>query len=395
MGQWRKVDMPLLVVFILFLTFGIVMVYSASFPYAYLRFDNASHYVNRQLFWAGVGLLCLLLALRIPYRIYGKLSPVLLLVTLLLLVLVLIPQIGIERNFSRRWLGLGGFQFQPVEIAKISLLIYFAYFYSRKQALINHFGKGVIPPLIVLVVVFGLILVQPDLGSATLIVCSCSVLLFFTKVRYRYLLFLMSFAVTGFIFFAVRSSYRLERLTSFTNPFADADGAGYQLVNSYISIHTGGVWGLGLGQSVQKLGYLPEAHTDFIMSIISEELGLLGVLIVVGFYLFLMMKGVQIGRRAPDLFGRLLAIGLTFQLLMQAIINLGAILGLLPITGITLPFVSYGGSSLMITMIEVGILLNISSYSQKSLSHNRNNRESKDRKRYKQYRKSSHVAEWG
>lgn len=352
----------------MFIIFGIVMVYSASFPYAYIRFENPEHYFYRQLFWGVMSLVFLYVIIHIPYRIYGRLTPILLLITFVLLILVLVPQIGIERNFSRRWLGFGSLQFQPVEIAKMTLLLYFAYFYSKKQDLVHHFGKGVMPPLIVLVIVFGLILMQPDLGSATLLLFSCGLLLFFTRIPYRYLLSLLLLAVAAFVFFAIRSPYRLERITSFLDPFADAEGTGYQLINSYISIHTGGVFGLGLGQSVQKLGYLPEAHTDFIMSIIAEELGLFGVLIVLSFYAFLLIKGLQIGKNAPDLFGRLLAVGIIFQITMQACINLSAMLGLLPITGITLPFVSYGGSSLLITMTAMGILLNISVYAKKENS---------------------------
>ncbi|SFM18479.1 cell division-specific peptidoglycan biosynthesis regulator FtsW [Gracilibacillus orientalis] len=367
MKRMRNIDLTLFIVLLLFVIFGIVMVYSASYPYAYIQFDNAEYYFHRQLFWAVISSLFLIGAIVIPYQVYGKLSPLFVMLTLATLVLVLIPGVGVERNFSTRWISIGGFLFQPVEFAKLAMLIYFAYFYSRKEAYIGHFGKGVIPPIIILAIIFGLLLRQPDLGSATLILFSCVMILFFTSIRFRHLFLLGSLAVSVFVFFAMMSPYRIERITSFLDPFADAQGTGYQLVNSYISIHTGGITGNGLGGSVQKLGYLPEAHTDFIMSIITEELGLLGVIAVLSFYFFLFMKGIRIAINTRDEFGKLLAIGITFQIIVQAIINLGAILGMLPITGITLPFISYGGSSLLITMVSAGILLNISASSNKNV----------------------------
>ncbi|MDX8045096.1 putative lipid II flippase FtsW [Gracilibacillus sp. S3-1-1] len=361
----KKVDIALLVVVLLFVVFGVVMVYSASYPNAYITFNDAGHYFHKQLIWAIISVIFLFGAMFIPYRVYGKFAPLFVLFTIITLVLVIVPGIGVTRNFSTRWISIGGFLFQPVEFAKMAMLIYFAYFYSRKEAYIANFKKGVIPPLIVLAFVFGLILVQPDLGSATLILFSCGMILFFTKIRLRHIFLLASMAVIVFVFFAIKSPYRLARITAFLDPFADAQGSGYQLVNSYISIHTGGLFGTGIGGSVQKLGYLPESHTDFIMAVISEETGLIGVAAVLGFYFFLFVKGIRIAARAQDEFGRLLAIGITFQIILQAFINLGAVLGMLPITGITLPFISYGGSSLVITMIAIGILLNISIYGRK------------------------------
>ncbi|WP_246521651.1 putative lipid II flippase FtsW [Ornithinibacillus massiliensis] len=360
----KRIDLSLFIAVILFVIFGVVMVYSASFPYATLRFENPEYYLYRQLFWAGIGFILMLVAIVIPYKAYGKLSAIFTLATILLLILVLVPHIGVERNFSQRWISLGGILLQPVEFTKLSMLIYFAYFYSRKEDQFDNFKNSVLPPLIMIAIVFGLLLAQPDLGSATLILFSCCLILFFTEIRLHHLLLLIGGAVVSFAAFAIMSPYRLQRITSFLDPFADIQGAGYQLINSYISIHSGGLTGLGLGQSIQKLGYLPEAHTDFIMSIITEELGFIGVLLVISFYLFFFIKGLLISKRAPNSFGRLLAIGITLQIIMQMFINLGAILGLLPITGITLPFISYGGSSLLISMISVGILLNISSWSK-------------------------------
>ncbi|MFC4402940.1 putative lipid II flippase FtsW [Gracilibacillus xinjiangensis] len=360
MRFFKRIDLSLLIGLAFFISFGIMMVYSASFPYATIRFEDTEYYFHRQLFWAGLGFLLLILAMIIPYKVYRKLVPILIMLTMILLFLVLVPHVGVERNFSTRWISIGGILFQPVELAKVTMLIYFAYFYSRKEEYIDNFKKGVAPPLIILAIVFALILKQPDLGSSILIVFSCGMILFFTKIPFRHLFLLMMTAVIGVLFFAITSPYRLERITSFIAPFDDMEDSGYQLINSYISISTGGITGLGLGNSVQKLGYLPEAHTDFIMSIIAEELGFIGVLLVIGFYFFFFTRGLLIARRAADSFGKLLAFGITFQIITQAFINLGAVLGFLPITGIPLPFVSYGGSSLVIMMISAGILLNIS-----------------------------------
>ncbi|UOQ50401.1 putative lipid II flippase FtsW [Gracilibacillus caseinilyticus] len=362
MQYLKRMDLTLLIAVVLFIFFGVTMVYSASSPYALIRFDNAEYYFHRQLYWALLGLLFLIPTIVLPYKLYGKLVSALTILTILLLVLVLIPQIGVERNYSSRWLSIGGILLQPVEITKLTILIYFSYFYSKNEEEINNVKKGLLPPLIILAIVFCLIISQPDLGSATLIIFSCGIILFFTEIRLRYLILLMCFALLGFSCFALMAPYRLMRITSFLAPFEDMDGAGYQLVNSYISIHSGGVTGLGLGQSVQKHGYLPEAHTDFIMSIIAEELGFIGVLLVLGFYFFFFVKGIRIGMRAKNNFGKLLAVGITLQIVTQAFINLGAVSGTLPITGIPLPFLSYGGSSLLISIVSVGILLNISCF---------------------------------
>ncbi len=359
-NKFRKIDYSLLISILLLAGFGVIMVYSASYPISYVHYGDANYFFSRQIQWLLIGLFFFSIAAILPYRLYGKLSPAFIFMSILLLIIILMPGIGVERNNSQRWIQLGGFVFQPTEPIKLFMIIYFAYFYSQKQAYINQFKKGVLPPLLILGVMFLLILKQPDLGSAALILFVCGIIVVCSGVRKIHLFILGSVGLIGVIYFAFTSAYRFERITSFLNPFENHLGSGYQLVNSYIAIGTGGIWGAGLGNSVQKLGYLPEAHTDFIMAIILEEIGVFGLIIVLGSYLFIMLRGIRIAKDCKDMFPKLLAIGITFQIMIQAIFNLGAVSGMLPITGITLPLVSYGGSSLLFTLISAGILVNIS-----------------------------------
>ncbi|WP_249872078.1 putative lipid II flippase FtsW [Oceanobacillus saliphilus] len=359
-NKLKKMDY-LLIFTIFFLTcFGIMMVYSASFPIAAIHYENPAFFLMRQSVWFIMGTVLFVAAAIIPYKIYGKLSPILVITSLVLLILVLIPGIGVERNNSQRWIQIGSFVYQPTEVVKLFMIIYFAYFYAKKQKYFNQFNKGVLPPLVILASVFLLILSQPDLGSAALILVACGLIVFCSGVKRIHLFLMGSIGILGISYFAFTTEYRLQRLTSFLHAFEDPAGHGYQLVNSYVAIGTAGIWGNGLGNSVQKLGYLPEAHTDFIMSIILEELGIIGLAVVIGSYLIIMFRGIHIAKANKDMFAKLLAIGITFQIMTQAILNLGAVSGMLPITGITLPFISYGGSSLVITMISAGILVNLS-----------------------------------
>lgn len=358
----KQMDYSLVCVSLLLTGFGLMMVYSSSYAIAYIHYDNPTYFFTRQLKWFIIGLFLFTFVTIIPYRIYSKISPLLVIASIVLLVMVLIPGMGMERNYSQRWIQLGPIVLQPTEVIKLFMIMYFASFYANNQKTINQFKNGVLPPLIILGIVFLLILKQPDLGSAGLILLACLTIVICSGVKMRHLLMLGSVGLAGIVYFSITSTYRMQRITSFIDPFADPFGEGYQLVNGYIAIGTGGIMGNGLGNSIQKLGFLPEAHTDFIMAVIIEELGIFGLVIVISAYIFIMFRGVQIARECKDMFAKLLAIGITFQIIAQACINLGAVSGLLPITGITLPLISYGGSSLVITMISLGILINLSSY---------------------------------
>lgn len=356
----KKADYLLLITILILSLFGLAMVYSASYPVALNQYEDAKYFYTKQLNWLYVGIGLMVVTSIFPYRIYGKLSPVLLLISMVALIAVFIPGVGVERNYSQRWLKAGPLFIQPAEAVKLVMIIYFAYIYAKKQAYINHFWKGVMPPLFILGIVFFLILKQPDLGSATAILLPCGFILLCAGVRVIHLILLGGIATGGIGYLAISAPYRLKRILSFQNPFEDPFGDGYQLINSYEAIASGGIWGRGLGHSVQKLGYLPEAHTDFIIAVIAEELGIIGMLFVILCYLFIMYRGVRIGLKTNQPFAKLLAFGLTFQIMVQAIFNLGAASGLLPITGIPLPFVSYGGSSLLFMFISSGILVNLS-----------------------------------
>lgn len=358
---FRKVDFPLFFAFLMLCMFGLIMVYSASYPIGIIKYQDPTYFFSKQLRWFLIGSIVFIINSILPYRLYGKLSPLFVMLSIMLLLLVLIPGIGVERNNSQRWIQLGIFVIQPSEAVKLLMAIYFAYIYAKKQTYLHDFNRGVLPPLFVLGSVFLLVLKQPDLGTATSILLTCGIILLCSGVRKIHLFILGSSALVGVSFFAITAPYRLRRLMSFLNPFDDPLGDGYQLIQSFYAIESGGVLGRGLGNSIQKLGYLPEAHTDFIMAVILEELGIFGLLFVTILYLFIMLRGVSTARKHTNAFPKLLAIGLTFQIMIQVIFNLGAVSGLLPITGITLPFISYGGSSLVFMLFSAGILVNLSS----------------------------------
>ncbi|WP_078594967.1 putative lipid II flippase FtsW [Evansella clarkii] len=359
------IDWTLVITVSVMAVFGLVMIYSASFVQGYETFGNIAHFFDRQLQFLIISAVLFTAFMFFPYRHFRKLSPFIVGGSVLLLVLVLIPGVGHEVNGATRWINVGGFRLQPSEFVKIGSIIYLAYVYSRKQAYINKFFKGVMPPLVVVIVFFGLIMMQPDLGTATSIVLVAGLIAFCSGAKLIHLISLGSIAAWGLWHYANSETYRLNRLIGHRNPFELEATEGYQLVQSYIAIAHGGLSGAGFGQSVQKLFYLPEAHTDFILAIVSEELGLLGILFVFTCMLIIIIRGIIIGARSRDAFGSLLAFGIVFQLAIQMAFNAGAVSGLLPITGIPFPFLSYGGSSLMVTCVSMGILANISRRAEK------------------------------
>lgn len=365
------IDWYLIISIIFLALFGLVMIYSASFVQGYEHYNNISHFFDRQLQWLVISGVLFIFFMFFPYRHFRKLAPWIVGFSILLLSLILIPGVGHDVNGSKRWIRIAGFTIQPSEFVKLGSIIYLAYVYSRKQAYINKFFTGVMPPLIVVIIFFFLIMLQPDLGTATSIVLVAGLIAFCSGARLLHLISLGSLAVWALYHYATSAPYRLNRLLGHRNPFELEQTEGYQLVQSYIAIAHGGISGAGIGQSVQKLFYLPEAHTDFILAIISEELGLLGIASVF-FVMFLIIgRGILIGARCRDTFGSLLAFGLVFQLAIQVIFNAGAVSGLLPITGIPFPFLSYGGSSLMITLISMGILANISRKTERERQESR------------------------
>lgn len=338
---------------------GIVMVYSASSALAYKKFGSDMYFLKKQAFFALIGILILVLCRHIPYKVYRYLTYPLLLLAICFLIAVHISGFTYTAGGATRWMRIGGFTFQPSEFARFALIIYLAYSLSKKMTDIKDFYIGFLPHVIVLTVFTLLIFIQPDFGSIVILGALTWLMMFIGGVRLLHLAtsFILLLPV-GYLFLT-SAEYRLDRLTTFLNPWQYPTGDGYQMIHSFMAFGSGGVWGAGIGKGYQKLFYLPEPHTDFIFSVIGEELGLIGVLVILSLYFIILLRGIRIARNAEDLFGCFMAIGFTSAIILQACINMCVALGLLPTKGLTLPFLSYGGTSLLINMACIGILMNI------------------------------------
>jgi len=355
-------DLWLLILTIVLVSCGVTMVYSSSATLAHERFGDSYYYLKRMLIFAALGFVFMAAAIRIPYRIYSKLAYPILFVSLALVILVFVPGIGRTIGGARRWINLGLFTFQPSEFAKVAMIFFLAYSLQKKEGRIRSFGVGIVPHLIIMTVVAGAILAQRDFGSAAMVAAVTWFMLFAAGARLVYLFGVFAFILPVAYFFLSGEGYRRRRLLAFINPWDDQYGAGFQIIQSFVAFNEGGWFGRGLGQGQQKLFYLPEAHTDFIFSVLGEELGLVGVIFVIGLFALFCYRGLSIALHAPDLYGRYVAIGFTLLICMSAVFNIGVVMGVLPTKGMTLPFISYGGSSLVVSLFIVGILLNVSSY---------------------------------
>ena len=347
---------------LILLVVGVLMVYSASSYLSEVRFDDQFHYLKRQFIFAITGLILMRITMSIKYWKYKTLIPLIALICYGSLILVFIPGIGVERNGALRWINLGFTLFQPSELSKLCLIILLAWFLERKGERIKTFGMGVMPALVLGGVACALI-VANDLSTTAIIAVTSGVMLFIAGMRWLHLGGLLIAGGGAFALAVSVKGYRLSRLYSFFNPWADASGSGYQVIQSLYALGPGGLIGRGLGNSRQKMLFLPEPHTDFIFSIIGEELGLIATVLIVTLFIVIGIRGFQIAKNAPDLFGRLLASGITASILIQAFMNIMVVTALLPVTGVPLPFISSGGTSLWITMASMGILLNISRHS--------------------------------
>ena len=358
------VDYILIGAVALLLALGAQMVYSASVVIAHNEFGDETYFFTRQLTWIVVGTVALVVAASVDYHRWQKVSLLMLVVTVAALVLVLVPGLGTVQYGSARWLKLGPLpSFQPSEVAKITVVIYMADWLARKGRGVSRFTHGSIPFLIILSVIAGLVVVEPDMGTAV-IICAVAFSVFFVAGANLWHL-VIGFVPGGVLTAMVvtyAAPYRAERLAGYLDPFADPLGKGWQAMQTFIALGSGGLMGVGFGMSRQKAYYLPNAHTDSILAIIGEELGLVGTVTVILLLMVIGWRGLRIALRAPDPFGRLLALGLTAKILWQAIINIGAVTSSLPYTGVTLPFVSFGGNSLCMTMIGVGLLLSVSRF---------------------------------
>jgi cell division protein FtsW len=355
----KNCDFTLFITPLVLTGFGVVMIYSASMVLAVVEGLESNYYLLRQTQWFGLGLIGFLICTFFPYKTYQKFIPVIVIGIILLLIAVFI--FGDVRNGAKSWISIGPLNLQPSEFAKLGIIMYLASVYSKKQSYINNFNRGVLPPLILTGLILALIVAQPDIGTASIIfLIACSVI-FSSGIRFKHLFVLVAIGLLV-VAIAIPNMITEERLGRFAGayaPFESPADDGYQLIQSYVAIGVGGLTGEGLGQSVQKLGYLYGPHTDFIMAIIAEEMGFLGVAITIGLLVTIVLRGIFISRKCEDSFGALLAIGISSMVGIQAFINLGSASGILPITGVTLPFVSYGGSSLLVLLISMGILNNI------------------------------------
>ena len=352
-------DRILIIIMLALTAAGVVMVYSTSFIVAMQRFGDEWFFVKKHVTFALLGAVLFIISSRVPYHLYRKLTYPILLFAAVLLILVLIPGIGRQAGGARRWLHLGGLTFQPSEFAKLAVVIFLAYSLEAKKENIKGFSLGFLPNIAIPGIIIALIIVEPDFGTAVTLFGLTCMMSFIGGVRVKHLAGLFLAMLPAFYLIVRNFSYMMDRILVFLDPWKDPEGRGWQTIQSFLAFGSGGVWGVGLGQSKQKLFYLPEAHTDFIFSIIGEELGLAGIAATIALYLIFLVTGVKISSTAKDLFGTYLALGLTFMVTLQALINMAVVLGVLPPKGMPLPFISYGGSSLVVSMIAVGIILNI------------------------------------
>lgn len=361
----RRKGEPDILLFILIFVLagiGIAMCYSASAVSALKTMGDSFFYLKKQLIWFGVSFMALLVVQEIDYRVYRKYTTVMLLASLVLLVVVLVPGIGHEAKGSARWINFGFARLQPSEFVKIFMVLYLVKVFSSDADTVGSPVMQMFIPLLIIALMFVLIMLQPDFGTGVDLLIVSVVILFVSGFPLRYILTLMVLSLPMFYLLVYQVDYRRERILAYLDPWKDRFGNGYHIIQSFIAFKKGGILGVGLGYGTQKIVRLPEPHTDFIFAVIAEEVGIFGTAFIVVLYLLLFMRAITISINAPDEFGRLLAIGLGLLLVVQAYINMGVVTGSLPTTGIPLPFISYGGSSLLSSMIAAGILLNISRY---------------------------------
>jgi cell division protein FtsW len=355
------------------LCLGMVMLYSASMNIEEGRSAVGSHYLVSQLAWCGLGLAGCAAATMVDYRAWKKAAPYLLGISAILLLLVFAPKIGIARKGAHRWIGFPGLpHFQPSEMAKFALILFLAAYGERFQRQMGRFKQGVCIPGLVIAGVLGLIFIEPDRGCAVLLAAVAGVMLIIAGVRFRFIIPPVALALAALAYSLLHDPLRLRRIMAWLHPEASKEGVGYQAYQAMIALGSGGLTGLGLGNGRQKLGFVPEHHTDFIFSIIGEEMGLIATLTVVLMFIGVVICGIYIARHSSDLFGLLLGSGLTFMIGIQALINMGVVTSLLPNKGMGLPFISYGGSNLLLILFAVGLLLSISRFAEEPPRENKN-----------------------
>ncbi|MEY2411773.1 MAG: cell division protein FtsW [Acidobacteriaceae bacterium] len=359
MAKRVNVDGWMFAVTLLLVFAGLVMVFSASAVVAKERYGSGYFFLTRQLGWAVAGIAAMTVAMKIDYRRYKH--PAVVFSVLGVTTLMLISVFLLDRSHhTHRWIHFGGFSFQPSELAKPALILFLAFFLESRMKFINDWRNTVLPALLPAVVFLGLIVFQPDLGTAIACAAITGCTLFVAGLNLRYLGYAFAASLLPLYFLIFHVAYRRNRILAFLDPYSDPQGRGFHIIQSLIAVATGGIAGQGLMEGKQKLFYLPEPHTDFIFSVISEELGLVGALAILALFTVFLWRGIRTAMRTQDTFGRLLAVGITCMVVVQAFINISVVLGLMPTKGIPLPLISYGGSSIFMTLACIGVLLNVS-----------------------------------
>lgn len=357
----KKFDYILLTLVIVLVIFGLLMVYSASNVVALYKYNDRAYFIKRQLIFSVVGLLLMFIMMHVSIDKIIKSTNYIFIISVILLILVLIPGIGVLRGGARSWIGFGSFSIQPAEIIKVALILFLSKVIDKIKNSIHKF-KMVIMLLLIIVFIFGLIMLQPDFGTGLVIVGSSVLLMFCGGVKLKYFFILGGMGIFGLACLIISAPYRMERILAFLDPWSDPLGSGFQAIQALFSIAPSGLFGLGYNNSVQKHFFLPEPQNDFIFAIVCEELGLIGGIFLIGVFLFIIIRIIKMVYQIENTYYQLILLGSASSLFVQVFINLGVVIGLLPVTGITLPIISYGGSSLIFTLIMLGIVINISQY---------------------------------
>lgn len=362
--KMKDIDYTLLCAIVILLFIGIVMVYSSSSYFALYQKDvwDSDYYFTKEIIWTVVGILGMVFTMSIDYHIYKKWTPWLVMITIGLLVVVLF--IGVDINGARRWIRLGPLSFQPSELAKYVVVLYLALLIDKRRGKIREFKEGTIYYLAIAAVFAGLIILEKNLSITAIVMMVAFIMILVGGAKLSHLFSLIPVGLLAVLGLIIFEPYRLKRLTSFLDPWADQAGDSYQLIQSLYALGSGGFFGVGLGNSRQKALFMPEPHNDFIFAIIGEELGLIGCVFIIAVFIFIVIKGTSIAVKARDNYGYLLAIGIISVISIQAIINIAVVTGSMPVTGVPMPLISYGGTSLVFNLLAIGILLNISRQSK-------------------------------